>query len=356
MMRDEDPFEEWFYLDQVRNYDEAFPQFYKQARAALDRLSILLEAPPAEKVNLAESGIFKWSAKMLAKADLSRACELYRRVVTRGGSGSTFVQEGLLEMIASTKDLASIPFWLEMLDFRRPHDLFAKRRRTYALAALARIAIAQKTTERFKPLREIARHQNPEVRALAVYYLGRACLARTDVLPPEVLADLTDTAQRDSAFGPRFHARRILQDAGSPAPLDNPGGIYLFKLPLGSRSHYRTIAVRSEHTLDHLHYAIQSAILWNADHLYSFFMNGKIWDQRYAFASPNEDEPPFTDEAIIGDLGLTLKHKFLYLFDYGDSHEFILEVVGIQPKAQVGKYPRVVESRGEAPEQYPEWE
>jgi hypothetical protein len=111
--------------------------------------------------------------------------------------------------------------------------------------------------------------------------------------------------------------------------------------------------VRSEETLDHLHFAIQSAIDWDADHLYSFFMNGKIYDQRYAFSCPHEDNPPFTDEAIIGNLGLTLKHKFLYLFDYGDSNQFEVEVVGIRPEAERGKYPRVVESQGEAPEQYP---
>src|SRR5439155_22488760 len=116
---------------------------------------------------------------------------------------------------------------------------------------------------------------------------------------------------------------------------------------------YRTIELLSEQTLDDLHFAIQRAIHWDADHLYSFFMNGQKHDDRYAFACPyEEDNPPWTNEAIIGELGLVKKHKFLYYFDYGDSHEFEVEVVDIHPKATSGKYPRVADSQGDAPAQY----
>jgi hypothetical protein len=57
---------------------------------------------------------------------------------------------------------------------------------------------------------------------------------------------------------------------------------------------------------------------------------------------------------VIGALGLVVNHKFLYLFDYGDNHRFEVEVVGLTPEAERGKraYPRVIESTGEAPEQY----
>jgi hypothetical protein len=226
----------------------------------------------------------------------------------------------------------------------------------YALAALARIALRHDVPERYGPLRTAVRHQNPEVRALAAYYLGRACLEGKNSPPPEVRAELKEIALRDPSFGPRFQARKVLQAAGEPAPLDYPRGMFLFKLALGGGSNYRIIAVRSKQTLDDLHYGIQSAIHWDADHLYSFFMNGKRYDQRYAFACPYEDNPPFTTEATIGNLGLMLNHKFLYLFDYGDCHEFEVKVVDIRPKAERSEYPCVVESHGKAPEQYPRWE
>ena len=82
-------------------------------------------------------------------------------------------------------------------------------------------------------------------------------------------------------------------------------------------------------------------------------MNGRRFDNWYAFACPyEEDRPPWTDQAVIGELGLVKGHKFLYYFDYGDSHEFEVKVVGIYPEAEPGKYPRVVKSVGEAPPQY----
>ncbi len=158
----------------------------------------------------------------------------------------------------------------------------------------------------------------------------------------------------DTAFEPRFQARSILRAYELPVPFDHPGGVYAFKAKFErAKRIYRTIELRSEQTLEGLHFAIQSAIGWDADHLYTFYMNGARNDRRYAYACPYEDDnPPWTDEAIIGELGLVKKHKFLYYFDYGDDHEFEIEVVAIKPQADEGKYPRVVDSKGEAPEQY----
>jgi len=59
-----------------------------------------------------------------------------------------------------------------------------------------------------------------------------------------------------------------------------------------------------------------------------------------------------TTNTQIGALGLVPKHAFMYFFDYGDSHEFTVTVMGSELRADGGSYPRVVESRGEAPPQY----
>jgi hypothetical protein len=290
----------------------------------------------------------------VAPADLPRAQELYRRVFEAGGTGNMYIQEALLTLIAATEDPASIPFWLEILELSRPRDQFANQRRTLALAALARLVIQRNAPAACDALRGLARHKHPEVRALAVHYLGRVYLDAERPIPPAVQTELLDIAVHDTAFGPRFMARAVLWDAELPVPMDNPGGVYAFKVKfMWAKSIYRTIELRSEQTLDDLHFAIQRAIKWDADHLYSFYMNGQLHDKRYAFACPFEDDhPPWTDEAIIGELGLVLKHKFLYYFDYGDSHQFEVEVVGIRPQTEPGNYPRVVDSQGEAPAQY----
>ncbi len=47
--------------------------------------------------------------------------------------------------------------------------------------------------------------------------------------------------------------------------------------------------------------------------------------------------------------------KLLYLFDYGDEWRFIVECKGVS-KAESGEYPRVLGSKGEAPEQYPDYD
>jgi len=39
-------------------------------------------------------------------------------------------------------------------------------------------------------------------------------------------------------------------------------------------------------------------------------------------------------------------------YPYGDNHVFTIKVEDIRPQAGPGKYPRVVEKQGEAPEQY----
>lgn len=47
--------------------------------------------------------------------------------------------------------------------------------------------------------------------------------------------------------------------------------------------------------------------------------------------------------------------KLLYLFDYGDEWRFIVECKKIG-ETDGGKYPRLLESKGEAPEQYPDYD
>ena len=280
-----------------------------------------------------------------------------QRVVAKGGAGNTYMQENLLELIATTQDPVSIPFWLDIVNLARPRDSFTTKRRTYAAASLARLAIQTNSAEAYAALRHLAQHPRADVRALAVYYLGCAYRDVERVVPTEVIAELSEIAVRDSSFEPRFQARALLRDTENSVPLDNPGGVYAFKVKYRwAPGITRTIELKSEQTLWDLHQAIQRALKWGDNHFYSFFMNGQKWDRRYAFASPDdEDHPPFVDEAVIGELGLTPKHKFMYYFDYGDGHEFQIQVVGVYPQARPSDYPCATASQGEIA-QYPSWE
>ena len=407
-MNRDDPLEMWL-IGGEREVDPAIlEQYQAMTRQDLDKLEAWLDAtnlPRRGSMPYVRGG--RWTGGVPpAPEDVERAKALHRRVFEQGGSGKRYAEEGLLGLLAATQDPAQIPFWVETAGLSRPRDSFANERRALALSALALIAIRREDQAAFAALRGLAHHDNPHVRARAIYYLGRAYQGYEDMIefgdisaeqieealagrdfisvlaegliaesaaaqakpeqeeaeeeipprpvPPDVAAELTEVATHDQAFEPRFLARRILSIAGEPVPLDYPGGAYAFKVRFRhDKGMHRTIALQSEQNLEDLHLAIQRAIKWDDDHLYAFYMNGKLHDQRYEFASPwDRDASAWVDEAVIGELGLALKHKFLYFFDYGDSHEFEVEVVDIKARAERGKYPRVIESKGAAPAQY----
>lgn len=140
-------------------------------------------------------------------------------------------------------------------------------------------------------------------------------------------------------------------------PVAKPGAVltYTFKVTyVRKRSVWQLIEIAEDQTLDDLHYAILGAVNFDSDHLYSFFMSGRAWDDTTEYASPYADGPSAA-QVRIGDLSLRMKQKFLYLFDYGDEHRFEVQLVGINPEAAKGDYPKLVESHGKAPRQYGGW-
>ncbi len=248
---------------------------------------------------------------------------------------------------------------------------------------------------------------------------------------------------------------------------------YTFHITLrGGGRVWRKIEMRSDQTLEDLHYAIQDAYEWDADHMYSFFMSNRAWDESSEYTLPEDADPwgddlddeeldeddelddeeldeeideeleqdsdqegdeaddggisllPSGEETIaqllqspdavarLAELGLTpdaiqsavavlsddtlspqdrlarvapvmnaltdylfesdapgdvrtteleqldlkVGKKFLYIFDYGDEHQFQIRVHAINPDAPEDDYPLIVESRGQAPAQYPDEE
>jgi hypothetical protein len=233
---------------------------------------------------------------------------------------------------------------------------------------------------------------------------------------------------------------------------------------------WRKVELPADATLEALHFAIQSAYAFEADHLYSFFMSGQAWDESTEYTTPDDPElwdesliddddgededdffteasglppgmpadlkmptpsqlrsmmqllqndpaarqqfmqamseqmglppamvtmlmnnmesalqgmsdeqmndllqmgDPFGDEEnedddeIAGDvrttqldsLQLRKGQDFLYLFDYGDEWKFSVRVHAVNDNADASaQYPRLVESVGDAPKQYPDWE
>ena len=181
-------------------------------------------------------------------------------------------------------------------------------------------------------------------------------------------------------FGPRIEAERWLEDglladvlgrpappepepappAPTPAPPRAATRGYRLKVSLDwDRRVWRMIEILDNQDLVDLHYAIQRAFGWDDDHLYAFFLSGRAWDSLTEIHCPfpgADAEPPLADEVTLAELELQPGQRFLYLFDFGDNLRHQIEVVDSFPAPAEGSFPRIVQSHGEAPPQYPTWD
>jgi hypothetical protein len=210
---------------------------------------------------------------------------------------------------------------------------------------IARLGLITRTelAEAFRSLKELAGQFPPVLRTFgaAPSLIGALSANWSEEALAVRLADPALVETRDQPSAPTVEA--------TP-----PGAIrtYLFKVTyLRDPDVWRTIELTADQTLDTLHHAIQAAVDFDEDHLYSFYMSGRAWDKDSEYGSPYADGPSAA-KARIGDLNWRLKQRFLYLFDYGDDHRFEVQLLAINPAAAKGKYPRVVDQHGENPSQY----
>ena len=138
----------------------------------------------------------------------------------------------------------------------------------------------------------------------------------------------------------------------------NMARIYTFKVSLKDAPRiWRKIEVRGDQTLHQLHKAIFNAFERFEEHLYAFFLSNKPWDSSTEYGLPDpESEARSAKRTKIDSLGLQVKKKFLYVFDFGDEWWHSIELLSVREEEVVGKYPRIIESQGEAPPQYPPYD
>jgi hypothetical protein len=150
--------------------------------------------------------------------------------------------------------------------------------------------------------------------------------------------------------------------------------IFIFKVALaGRKSIWRKIAMKGDHTLDDLHEMIFDAFDRFDEHLYSFFFPLKpgkvtprtIHHESVEYTSPHtlefdgyeeDEDKKNAAKAKINSLKLKKKQVFYYLFDFGDEWWHEITVEETEAEAEKGKYPRIVEKKGESPPQYPDYD
>lgn len=125
---------------------------------------------------------------------------------------------------------------------------------------------------------------------------------------------------------------------------------------------YRVIRISAEAMLEDLHLAIQRIFDFDNDHLYAFFLNGATnYKAGNVFSDPRGmvSEPEYPADAFsLKEIGLYPGKELLYLFDFGDNWQFLLQVIAIEDTREIaaGHTFELIKTKGEAPEQYPNWE
>lgn len=133
-------------------------------------------------------------------------------------------------------------------------------------------------------------------------------------------------------------------------------GIYQFKVSLPQA--WRRLSIPSELTLEMLVNSILDAFNFDKDHLYQFICQDRFGTSLKISHPYMEDSPPWTDEFQVGELPLQVGETMSFWFDFGDDWKFKLLLEEIKPPNQKMKQPQLLESSGEAPQQYgfEDWE
>ena len=113
------------------------------------------------------------------------------------------------------------------------------------------------------------------------------------------------------------------------------------------------LALAPEDTLESLHELLREAFAWDDPHLYSFWLDGEFWgDTATEYTSPDGIEEGRRSAVVaLADLGLEPGRRLAYVFDFGDEWRALVSVAEVG--AVEGPLPRIVETRGEPPPQYP---
>ena len=146
-----------------------------------------------------------------------------------------------------------------------------------------------------------------------------------------------------------------------------PHSVYSFKVNyLLKKPVWREFEICGVQEFDLFAEAITDSMEWYNDHMHGFsFPDSKQnhWQLNilpYTFYAPGWEDDPFptykSDQIRIENLDYKKFPKLRFEFDYGDGHLFDIEYLNIRPMEEnevVDEFPKVIDQRGVAPEQYP---
>ncbi len=144
-----------------------------------------------------------------------------------------------------------------------------------------------------------------------------------------------------------------------PAEESARAGVYVFKVKhavhRSTNDVWRRLAVPGGATLDEVASAVLKAFKFDdREHLYDFRFRDRLGMAR-AYFHPDSEEGHVTSEITVDALGLPERGVMKFLFDYGASWHFELQLERIDPPDKKMRTPKVIGSAGRAPKQYRGW-
>jgi hypothetical protein len=131
-------------------------------------------------------------------------------------------------------------------------------------------------------------------------------------------------------------------------------GVFIFRVSLGKV--WRLIAMPADSTLDDLVGLVLHSVDFDDDHLYEFRYRDRL-GANVSAVHPAMDEGPWADRVPIGTLPLEPGQTMQLVYDFGDDWRFTVKLERVEPPgARAKKRPRILESHGKAPPQYPNWD
>jgi Plasmid pRiA4b ORF-3-like protein len=109
---------------------------------------------------------------------------------------------------------------------------------------------------------------------------------------------------------------------------------------------WRRLLVRSDSTIVDLHDTLQITFGWSGDHLHRFLIYGKQYGVSYLGGITFRDDPR---RIKLSDLGLRVKEKFLYEYDFIDQWRHLIRIEAILPLEPDQFYPVCISGKRSAP-------
>lgn len=127
---------------------------------------------------------------------------------------------------------------------------------------------------------------------------------------------------------------------------------YIFKVFLDKKT-WRKISISTEDVLESFANIILEAFEFDNDHLYCFICKDRF-GRTINVNHPYMDNEPFVSEVKVGELFLKPGQTMVYHYDFGDDWKFGVLLEAIEAFDPNLSEPKIVDSQGKSPDQYPD--